>query len=304
MNQIAEEIDSALHGGPGSLGRPVLGDPSRMSSFPSSRTLGIEVISDLMAKRCVTIVGILGDPESGKTACLASLYLMVSNAMLANWSFADSKSLMAFEDIARGARDWNEGHPPDQMTLHTEMADDRNPGFLHLRVRRKSDGRLIDFALPDLPGEWTKALIATARSDRWAFLRSAQALWVVVDGRSLADTEKRQGVISRLAQLAGRLTTLLDGRVPKTFVVVTHRDSAEPDDATSRRLVEEMGRRGVTVELLMIASFSDKDHVKAGAGIAELIDATVASNPPQVVFWPIKAPRPGSRSFEAFRRDE
>lgn len=107
----------------------VLKSPDENPRFPRSTTLGPDKIEEMMRNRYVTVVGILGDPESGKTACLASLYLLVSNAMLKGWSFADSQSLMAFEEIARGARGWNEGHPPEQMTMHTEMADERQPGF-------------------------------------------------------------------------------------------------------------------------------------------------------------------------------
>src|SRR5262249_55699493 len=154
-------------------------------------------IEQMMASRYVTVVGILGEPETGKTACLASLYLLVANAMLDGWTFADSRSLMAFESIARGARRWNDGHPPEQMTVHTEMADDRQPGFLHLRLRRSSDGRVVDFALPDLPGEWTKQLVRASRSDRFEFLRAADVIWLLVDGRDLANKERRQGTITK-----------------------------------------------------------------------------------------------------------
>src|SRR5690606_27882142 len=117
--------DADADGGAGDIGAPVLQRPSGSASFPSSHTLGPKVISDMMASRYVTVVGILGDPDSGKTACLASIYLLVSNAMLEGWAFADSRSLMGVEDIARGARDWNPGNPPDQMTVPTEMSDDR-----------------------------------------------------------------------------------------------------------------------------------------------------------------------------------
>jgi hypothetical protein len=86
----------------GTIGAPVLASPVEIPSFPPSTALGLEAINEMMAARYMTVVGILGDPESGKTACLACLYLLVSNAMLEGWSFADSRSLMGFEDIARG----------------------------------------------------------------------------------------------------------------------------------------------------------------------------------------------------------
>jgi hypothetical protein len=258
----------------------------------------------MMASRYVTVVGILGDPESGKTACLASLYLLVSNAKLEGWSFADSRSLMAFEDIARGARDWNAGQAPEQMTVHTEMSDDYRPGFLHLRLVRESDGRRVDLALPDLPGEWTKTFVRTATSDRLAFLKSAEAIWIVVDGRTLADREQRQGVITRLGQLAGRIRTLLDGALPRLSVVVTHRDAGEVDAGVSSRIAAELAKHLVTGEIVPVAPFSDADDVKAGFGISALISATVGAERAAPTFWPTTPPQPDGRSFLNYRRDQ
>ncbi len=285
------------------IGAPVLKRPGGTVSFPSSRTLGPDVVSDMMATRYVTVVGILGDPESGKTACLASLYLMVANAQLRGWAFADSRSLMGFEDIARGARDWNAGHPPEQMTLHTEMLDDRRPGFLHLRLIRIADKRRVDLALPDLPGEWTTALVGTARSDRFEFMQSAEAIWMVVDGRALASRERRQGVISRVGQLTERLKTMFNSVVPRLMIVITHRDAGEMADSISMRLATELERREVAAKVISVAPFSDNPEMKPGFGIADLIEATVGDVPATTEFWPGSPPRRDDRSYLGYRRD-
>ncbi|WP_197030321.1 hypothetical protein [Phyllobacterium sp. UNC302MFCol5.2] len=273
------------------------------SSFPTSRTLDPDAISKIMASRYVTVIGILGDPESGKTACLASLYLLVSNAELAGWKFADSKSLMAFEEIARGAREWDAGNPPEQMTVHTELSDDRRPGFLHMRLVRNSDGRLVDLALPDLPGEWTTELVGTSRTDRFEFLKAAEVIWVVLDGRALENKERRQGVISRVGQLAGRLSKLL-GEVPKLLLVITHRDAGEPSAAVVARLQAELAKRHVTATVVPVAPFSDDDEqVTPGFGLDELIGATTTSDLPPVTFWLPSDPVRGVRSYIGYRRD-
>ena len=286
------------------IGSPVLERPTGTSSFPSSRTLGPDAISKMMASRYVTVIGILGDPESGKTACLASLYLMISNAELAGWKFADSKSLMAFEDIARGSREWNAGNPPEQMTVHTELSDERRPGFLHLRLVRDSDGRRVDLALPDLPGEWTTELVSSSRTDRFEFLRAAEVIWVVLDGRALENKERRQGVISRVGQLAGRLGTLFSGEIPKLMLVITHRDSGELSAAVTTRLTAELAKRDVAATVLAVAPFSDNDEqVKAGFGLDELIAASTTSDLPAMEFWPSSDPVEGSRSYIGYRRD-
>ncbi|HEV2602967.1 MAG TPA: hypothetical protein VGU24_04825 [Microvirga sp.] len=277
--------------------------PEGTASFPSSRMLGPDAVSQIMGSRYVTVVGILGDPESGKTACLASLYLMVSNAKLAGWSFADSKSLMAFEDIARGARDWDSGNPPEQMTVHTELADDRRPGFLHLRLVRESDGRRVDLALPDLPGEWTTDLVAISRTDRFEFLKAAEAIWVVLDGRALESRERRQGIISRVGQLAGRLRALFDGSVPKLLLVITHRDSGEPPPPVVARLEAELAKRDITATIVPVAPFSDDDvQARPGFGLEQLIAATAASDLPPVDVWPTSEPGEGVRSYIGYRR--
>lgn len=286
------------------IGAPVLDPPTGTSSFPSSRTLGPDAISKMMASRYVTVIGILGDPESGKTACLASLYLMISNAELAGWKFADSKTLMAFEDIARGAREWNAGNPPEQMTVHTELSDDRRPGFLHMRLVRDSDGRRVDLVLPDLPGEWTTELVGTSRADRFEFLKAAEAIWVVLDGRALENKERRQGVISRVGQLAGRLGTLLGGNLPKLVLVITHRDSGGPSAAVTTRLNAELAKRDVTAIVVPVAPFSDNNkQVKPGFGLDDLIEASTASDLPPVEFWPPSDPVEGARSYIGYRRD-
>lgn len=287
------------------IGAPVLRPPtSETSSFPSSRTLGPDAVSDMMASRYVTVIGILGDPESGKTACLVSLYLLVSNAQLAGWSFRDSKTLMAFEDIARGAREWNAGDPPDQMTVHTELSDERRPGFLHLRLARDADGRRVDLVLPDLPGEWTTELVGTSRIDRFGFMKGAEVLWIVLDGLTLENKERRQGVISRIGQLAGRLGTLFNGEVPKLVLAITRRDSGELSPTVTDRLAAELAKRNLTATIVPLAPFSDSDLVKPGFGLEALIDVSTSSALPPIEFWPASAPKDGTRSYIAYRRDQ
>lgn len=302
-NTGSDQVDVILAAN-SDVSAPVLQSPDDNPSFPPSITLGPDAIEEMMRSRYITVVGILGDPESGKTACLASLYLLASNAMLEGWSFADSRSLMAFEEIARGARRWNEGHPPDQMTVHTEMADERQPGFLHLRLRRKADGRTVDLALPDLPGEWTKTLIRSARSDRFEFLRSADVVWLVVDGRILADRERRQGTITRLGQLAGRLRALTEGIMPRLLMVITHRDLHEPDQAVIARMTTELAKHDVSFELMPVAPFSENEDFRAGFGLATLIAATVGRSTAAPIFWPATPPASGASSFLSYRRDQ
>lgn len=286
------------------IGAPVLESTEHAPAFPSSTTLGLDVVSRLMRSRYVTGIGILGESNSGKTACLVSLYLLVSNGLLNGWTFADSASLTGFEDIARAARVWNEGQPPDQITLHTEMADDRQPGLLHLRLKRKSDGKRVDITLPDLPGEWTEALIRSSRSDRLEFMKAAEAMWLVVDGKALRELTTRQGAITRLGELLGRLEDMTKECPPKVLVVVTYRDKGALDRSIRDRLEAELGKRALSAEIVEVAPVADNEETcKSGFGIEALLDASVGVAPATAEFWSSTTPVAGLRAYLGYRRD-
>ncbi|HZV63561.1 MAG TPA: hypothetical protein VFG03_01445 [Telluria sp.] len=286
------------------IGAPVLESTERPSAFPSSTTLGLDVVNRLARSRYVTGIGILGESNSGKTACLVSLYLLVSNGHLKGWTFADSASLTGFEDIARAARVWNDGHPPDQITMHTEMSDDRQPGLLHLRLKRKSDGKRVDFTLPDLPGEWTESLIKSSRSDRLEFMKSAETMWIVVDGKALRELRTRQGAITRLGELLGRVEEMTKECPPKVLVVVTYRDKGVLDQGIRGRLEAEFRKRALSVAILEVAPVADDEKTcRSGFGIEELLDASIGVAPATAEFWTSTTPAPGARAYLGYRRD-
>jgi hypothetical protein len=260
-----------------------------------------------MANRYCTIVGILGDPESGKTACLVSLYLLVSHVKLSGWTYADSRSLMAFEEISRGARRWQDGQPPDQMTVHTELSDDRRPGFLHLRLRRDMDAGLVDLFLPDLPGEWTKDLIKSANVSRFDFMKSSDVIWLVSDGRALIKREGRQGAIHRINLLVGRVAKMFAGHPPRLILVLTHRDSGAVSEVTLKQIRDEAMKLDVVLEVISVASFSSADgdgEVLAGHGLVELINATTSVTSMEFPFRRSAPVKHGARAFLSYRRHE
>lgn len=288
------------------LGGAVLDTPEESPSFPPSTALGLNTVDQMLASRYGTIIGILGDPEAGKTACLASLYLLVSHARLSGWSFADSWSLMAFEEIARGARRWKDGEPPEQMTVHTELSDDRQPGLLHLRLRRDFDGNgAVDLFLPDLPGEWTRDLIRTADFERFEFMKSADVIWLMTDGRALIKKEGRQGAIHRINLLIGRLAKMFEGCAPRLILVPTHRDHGEVPEIVISQIYREAATLGFSLDVIPVASFSEDDGaIVPGYGLSELIGATVRIKNESTVFRQSSPVRFGMRSFLSYRRFE
>jgi hypothetical protein len=211
--------------GPPSI-EPPLGQPEQNPRLPHSRTMTPTQARDLMAARYCTLVGILGDPDAGKTAALVSLYLLVSRAKLEGFDFSDSRTLMAFNEISQGALDWNEGQLPDELTQHTELADDRTAGFLHLRLRRNADGEMLDFLLPDLPGEWSKSFRGQ-RSEGPAPIPQEIGRHLVDDGREATPRS--------LAAPLGRSSDEPFDRAPEDDHRRSPADGRGPDASRRRR---------------------------------------------------------------------
>src|ERR1700754_976372 len=280
---------------------PPLKGPERNPQFPRSLSLTPIQVEELMANRYCRLIGILGAPDAGKTAALVSLYLLVSSGRLTGMRFADSRSLLAFDEISHGARRWNEGRMPDQLTAHTELNDDRSAGFLHLRLK-PDEGESIDLLLPDLPGEWTTAMVDSARVDRLEFLKAADIIWLMVDGRQLITAKTRQLSLHRAKLLMQRLATHVSPATP-VILVITRRDEGEVSQNTLDELMTEATNRGLNLKVDQIASFDREGEIAPGTGIRELIDATVASVADISEFWPDTSNNRQTRAIMRFRTE-
>jgi hypothetical protein len=266
---------------------PVLSSPTEAERLTASYTLSINDANKLMHERYCKIVGILGSPNSGKTACLVSLYLLLAHNRLSGFSFRDSKTIMAFEEISRGARRWNDANFPDQLTVHTEFSDERSAGFLHLRLHADQQNKTLDLLLPDIPGEWSTSFIDKNRSNRLNFLKSAECIWIMVNGEEISNEVTRYHTTHRLGLLIQRLANLLDDIRPPLTLVVTHKDRFEFNGQHYDVLNNKSQNNGFNFKILQIASFSDNPRVQPGDGIADLIvDLLSMRNNQASDFWP------------------
>jgi len=227
---------------------------------------------------------------------------LAANGKLEGYQIADSQTLRGIDDISRGARRWNQGQLPEEMTIHTELQDERTPGFLHLRLKRLSDGKMLDLLLPDLPGEWTESLINHKRTDRLSFLKSADVLWLAIDGADLM--KSRQQVLHRTQLLFQRLKAFLEPYAPKIILVISHLDLGEPEERSVKVLEGEAKRRGLDLSIINVASFSDLGSIAPGTGLADLLTKTFEAGAPlRSTFWPDSERPNAGRYILRFRSD-
>jgi hypothetical protein len=97
---------------------------------------------------------------------------------------------------------------------------------------------------------------------------------------------------------------MLDGRVPRLIIAVTHHDLHILNENVVKRLQTEFAQYGAVAEIVDVAPFSDRpDDVPAGFGIADLINHTVGKLPDRPIFWRSTEPAEGDRGYLCYRRD-
>lgn len=266
-------------------GEGVLPAPTELERLKPSFSLTLSEVQKLTRKHYCKVIGILGVPGTGKTASLVSLYLLLAHDKLKSFRFLDSKTLMAFEEISKGSRSWNQGNLPQQLTMHTELQDERIAGYLHLRLKHIEDDKKIDFLLTDLPGEWTTTLLESNRTDRLDFLKSSDRIWLTINAEELHNRKTRQVVLHKLDILVDRIKSYLTHKVPDITIVLTHCDKV----TSVIEYLSYIQNKGdsFSIKIVPIASFSGNEAIEPGFGINELIsDAYTMRNVGKDEFWP------------------
>ena len=275
--------------------------------FHSGDELGTLDAPEIMQARYAHLIGILGSTDAGKTCFLSSLYLMASSGKLpSSYQFAGSLTLQAFEDRARGLRRWPEGSLPSQLVDHTVLRDKRQPSLLHLAMRQtKDERRRFDLLLTDLPGEWTDRLaLRASNADSFRFLRRADGIVIVVDGKLLI-SDQRHVEVQRMRYCAERIANDVKVAPDTPFVILVSKSDEigmqmPPAADELRQHVQGLGFRATTI--LSAAISRTPNEVANGTGVFSAIETILSYSAPAPVLPPHEPERyPASRTFQGFR---
>jgi hypothetical protein len=287
--------------------RLLVGETKVGRKFHLGNELGTEDASEIMRARYSHLIGVLGSTDAGKTCFLSSLYLMASGGSLPeSHQFAGSLTLQAFEDRARGLREWTDGRLPVQLADHTFLADPRQPSLLHLAIReRNQERRRFDLLLTDLPGEWTDNLVRHASdAESFRFLQRADGIILVVDGIVLLSAE-RHVELQRMRNFTERLANEVNVTRDTPFVIAVSKSDeiGMQMPAAANQLADYVRSFGYPTTTISVASFSRKpDEIKSGTGVFSAMDTILAH--PQVSSpggLAMQDREPGVRTFHNFR---
>lgn len=278
--------------------------PSPGRRFHSGAELGAGDATAISAAEYCHLIGVLGVYSAGKTCFLLSLYLMACRGQLPGFAFAGSLTLGGFEDRARHLRKWATGPLPEALADHTTLGDKREAGLLHLALAVGSGPeQRLSLLFTDLPGEWSTSLIDSAAvATRFAFLRRADGILLVVDGDSLA-TGARHVEIQRCKHILDRLrhTVGLEAGTRVTLAV-SKGDKLEmrpPQDVG--QLVTHSVQLGFDTSLVTTCAFSRSPGINSGAGVAEAL-TSVLSHTGTAASRRDTPPPNGARHFARFGR--
>lgn len=239
--------------------------------FTSSFTFTPEQTEQYMAQQYCKVVGILGVPGTGKTACLISMYLLLAHGALKRFQFLNSKTLMAFEEISSGARQWKKTDMPAMLTAHTEILDERSAGFLHLSLYSAKANANVQLLLPDIPGEWTTSFITKGITDRLDFLKAAECIWIFVNNGTIVSTTTRNATVHKLTLLIQRASSMLGSQKTRLVLVPTHIDQFPLNEELLIKVTECAKEHGFEMKIIGVASFSS-GNPPPGSGVEDLFD--------------------------------
>jgi len=252
--------------------------------FWSGLELGNNEARNIMQSSQTHLIALIGVSDVGKTCFLSSLFLKVSSAdlPLKHYRFAGSRSLVGFEDRVTYSRDWKEGQIPEKLSERTQLQDDRQPGYMHLKLAHIDDPtNPYEILFTDLPGEWFESLIKDAdNGERLTFLKRADGIVFFVDGERLSNQESQHSEIQKCRILIGRLSETIEINTEIPFIIAVSKvdklkelPSEEKPINGLVKILDEAQSRGFEPIVIYIASFSQNpEQVENAFNVEETLD--------------------------------
>lgn len=210
---------------------------SELREFPTGDDLYIEDASAVMAAGPSRLLVVAGAPRCGKTTLLNGIYELFQEGPIDLLTFGGSRSLVGFEKRCHPSREVSQADRAD--TTRTPGSEDAR--FLHLKFYQTDCAEPPrHLLLSDIDGEFFKRLRdSTDECKRHPFLKRADRLLVLIDGRKLANVRRRHEALEDGKSL---LRSMLDsgmiGATTVIHVVITKWDHAHAAVVAGKPMIE------------------------------------------------------------------
>jgi len=279
------EITGCLHGYPaGSIGKCQFykagaGEPVKAATAAevaqlipwAGISLGQRDIAELAASRNLSVFGVIGMQNSGKTTLLTLLYCLLRQGhSIGDYQFSGSLTLPAWETLAYYMT-WKAGNyitfPP-----HTPGSTGRIPGMLHLTLKN-GRGHIRDILITDAKGEWFRDWSVnvdaeTAKSPTWIH-ETSNAFVLVADCDVLSGPDRG---IAR-DELKNLFNRLKNGLGSRTVALSWTKSDIVVRPAMKDNLMEHLQIQGIPLHQFMVSAYSQSDeHLPADHWQQQVLD--------------------------------
>jgi hypothetical protein len=269
---------------------------TRAVVLPTGEALRADELEQVLADGPASMVVPLGIVAAGKTTLLCLIFDQVRMLEQSPWRFAKSRTVLGF------ARRSHEASIRSGRVIPTTPRTRRGDSGLHLHLgMRHENGTEAPIVFVDLSGEHVAALAdgkiepVVAKS-----LKRADHIPIVINGRDIADPDRRALAIYEGRSLLGMVERQVRPQHASVFVVVTKGDllvGADMDKVFSEitlGTVAEGSPAFVTADRESPPDGGNPPAVERGLGVDALL-AHIAQSPasPLDVAWPtIGRPEP------------
>lgn len=216
--------------------------PEPMVALPDGGHLTDESVARVLRAVPARVVVLAGSSDAGKTTILTSIYELLRQGGFADWRFAGSKTLAAFERRCHDSRGASGRERP--VTAHTGLPDS---GYLHLRLKLKQllNQPINDLIFTDFPGEFfDKARDSKASCQKLTILQRADHIAVLVDGEKLASSNTRHNALENASSfIRSCIDADMCGTNTCVELVISKSDLLQNADAALRTAVTRTHER-------------------------------------------------------------
>lgn len=260
--------------------------------LPHGLALTVAETYPITASEVSKTIILIGPFDSGKTTIETTIYQLFQRKPFAGLYFAGSQSLFGYEERSFYTR--LESKKETATTPRTSRS--ANEIFLHLKLYDSTTKIKTNYLFGDISGEEIYSHLGNVEtiSEKMSYLKSVDSYVFILDGKQLADKNKRNGVIDQTYTMA---RTIFDAKLysPPTRVqvviskydILKKMDDTNLENTIDKRLqciVDLVKKYVKEVTVHKVAAMPETDDLEVGYGLEELLSTWNKShNDKQVV---------------------
>ncbi|MCY6356009.1 TRAFAC clade GTPase domain-containing protein [Clostridium sp. ZS2-4] len=247
--------------------------------LPHGLALTVAETYPITASEVSKTIILIGPFDSGKTTIETTIYQLFQRKPFSGLYFAGSQSLFGYEERSFYTR--LESKKEIATTPRTSRFADKI--FLHLKLYDSTTKTKTNYLFGDISGEEIYSHLGNVEtiSEKMPYLKSVDSYVFILDGKQLADKNKRNGAIDQAYNMA---RTIFDAKLYSSstrvqvliskYDIIKKNDDANLETTIDKRLeciVDLLKKYVSEVTVHKVAAMPEPGDFEVGYGLEELL---------------------------------